>query len=176
MDFSKFWIVSCMPPSRVTQQYNSLMELYTNFPKFHFSWKYIFPLLLYLCMLELIIWLCIHLWFNWFIINIQGKWTHFVKIYVQRQWRVLLFCMWYHRFWQNYRQESATYNMYKYIGFKHPLITQSTLLFGETPSNLSNTRYKLNPRKRAGDEFAFPNCIAMVEVHGGGGGGGTSVL
>ena len=35
----------------MSQQNNWLMELYTNFIKFYFSWKYIFPLLLYLGML-----------------------------------------------------------------------------------------------------------------------------
>ena len=33
--------------SVMPQQYNSLMELSTNFTKFHISWKYICPLLLY---------------------------------------------------------------------------------------------------------------------------------
>ena len=32
---------------------HSLMELYTNFIKFYFSWKYIFPLLFYLDILGL---------------------------------------------------------------------------------------------------------------------------
>ena len=37
----------------MSQQYNSIMELYTNVKKFNFSWKYIFPLLLYLGMVGL---------------------------------------------------------------------------------------------------------------------------
>ena len=36
------------------------MELYTNRTKFYFSWKYIFPLLLYLGMLGLG-WLCLYI-------------------------------------------------------------------------------------------------------------------
>ena len=57
-DFSKFWLISCMPPSKVALCYSLwchnrttvYMELYTNFTKFYFSWKYIFPLPLYLVM------------------------------------------------------------------------------------------------------------------------------
>ena len=74
------------------------MKLYTNFKKLYFSWKFIFPLLLYLGMLGLR-WLCMHFWLN--LINqtsdIQEK-LKIVKIHVQSQWRVVL--LWYHRFWQ----------------------------------------------------------------------------
>ena len=70
-DVSKFSLISCMPPSQVALRwlkicdvatvYNySLMELYT---KFHFSWKYAFPLILYWGMLGLR-WLCMHLWLH----------------------------------------------------------------------------------------------------------------
>ena len=45
----------------MSQQYNSLMELQTDFTKFDFSWKYILPLLLYLEILGLR-WFCMHLW------------------------------------------------------------------------------------------------------------------
>ena len=45
-DFSNFWLISCMPPSGGTllqsvmsQQNNSLMELYTNFHKILFFMK-----------------------------------------------------------------------------------------------------------------------------------------
>ena len=39
-----------LPQSVMSQQYNCLMELYTNFKKFKFSWKYFFALVLYLGM------------------------------------------------------------------------------------------------------------------------------
>ena len=52
--FKDFILISCMSPSQValcynlmSQQYNCLMELYTYFTEFYFSWKYIFPLNLY---------------------------------------------------------------------------------------------------------------------------------
>ena len=85
--------------SVMSQQYNCLMELHTNFTKFYFSWKCIFPLLLYLGMLGLR-WMCMHLWMNLIkiTIDIQEKWK-IVKIYVQSQWRVVL--LWYHIFWQS---------------------------------------------------------------------------
>ena len=41
--------------SVMSQQYDCLMELYTNFTKSYFSWKYSFALLLYLGMLGLLI-------------------------------------------------------------------------------------------------------------------------
>ena len=65
--------------------------------KFHFSWKCIFPLLLHLGMLGLR-WMCMHLWMN-LIKRISKKKKKIVKIYVQSQWRVVLF--WYHIFWQS---------------------------------------------------------------------------
>ena len=69
-EFSKFWLISCMPSSQLaitvmSQQYNCLMELYTNFYKIlNFSWKCIFPLLLYLGMLGLR-WFCMHKIYDW---------------------------------------------------------------------------------------------------------------
>ena len=49
-DFSKFWLISCMPPSQVTllisvmsQQYNCLMELYKTFMKFSLFMKMHLP-------------------------------------------------------------------------------------------------------------------------------------
>ena len=39
------------------------MELYINFTKVYFSWKYIFPVLSFLGMLGLR-WMCMHLWMN----------------------------------------------------------------------------------------------------------------
>ena len=47
------------------KKYNCLMELYNflNNTNFHFSWKCIFPLLLYLGMLGLR-WMSMHLWLN----------------------------------------------------------------------------------------------------------------
>ena len=70
-DFSMVSLILCMSPSQVctiliyvmSQQYNCLMELYTHFTKFYFSWRYIFPLLLYLGMLGLR-WMCMNLWMN----------------------------------------------------------------------------------------------------------------
>ena len=87
----------------MSQQYNCLMELYTIFFFFfYFSWKCIFPLLLYLGMLGLR-WMCMHLWMNLIkrTINIQEI-LKLVKIYVQSQWRVVL--LWYHTFWQSFIQ------------------------------------------------------------------------
>ena len=82
----------------MSQQYNCLLELYKFFKtKFHFSWKCIFPLLLYKGMLGLR-WMCMHLWMNWIkrTIDIQEN-LKIVKIYVQSQWRVVL--LWSHIFW-----------------------------------------------------------------------------
>ena len=85
--------------SVMSQQNNCLMELYTNFTKLCFSWKYFFALLLYLGMLGLR-WLRMHLWLNLInrTIDIHEK-KKGVKIYVQSQWRVVL--LWGHRFWQS---------------------------------------------------------------------------
>ena len=85
--------------SVVSQQYNCLMELHKFLTKFYFSWKCIFPLLLYLGMLGLR-WMCMHLWMNLInrTIGIQES-SKIVKIYVQSQWRVVL--LWYHIFWQS---------------------------------------------------------------------------
>ena len=86
--------------SVMSQQYNCLMELYTNFYNiFDFSWKFIFPLLLYFGMLGLR-WVCMHLWMNLIkrTNDIQEK-LKLVKIYVHSQWRVVL--LWYHIFWQS---------------------------------------------------------------------------
>ena len=84
----------------MSQQYNCIMELYTNLYKILLFMKmYIFPLLLYLGMLGLR-WMCMHFWMNLIIrtIDIQEK-LKLVKIYVQSQWRVVL--LWYHIFWQS---------------------------------------------------------------------------
>ena len=86
--------------SVMSQLYNCLMEMYTHFfYKFYFSWKFIFPLLLYLGMLGLR-WMCMHLWMNLTkrTIDIQEE-EKKRKIYVQSQWRVVL--LWYHIFWQS---------------------------------------------------------------------------
>ena len=85
--------------SVMSQQYNCLMELYTNFYKIYFSWKCIFPLLLYLGMLGLR-WMCMHLWMNLIkrTSDTQEQ-LKIVKIYVQSQWGVVL--LWYHIFWQS---------------------------------------------------------------------------
>ena len=89
--FSKFWLISCIPPSQVALCYilerhnrQLSMERYTNFIKFHFSWTYIFHLLL--CQGR---WLCMHLWLNLInrTIDIQENFK-IVTIYVQSQWRV----------------------------------------------------------------------------------------
>ena len=83
----------------MSQQYNCLMELYK---KKYFSWKCIFPLLLYLGILGLR-WMCMHLWMNLIKRTIDIKENlKFVKIYVQSQWRVVL--LWYHIFWQSSTQ------------------------------------------------------------------------
>ena len=91
----------------MSQKYNRLRELHTNLTKCYFSWKHIFPLLLYLGMLGLR-WLCLPLWLNlvdWTIdIQERKKKLKFVNIYVhmyivQSQWRVVL--LWYQRFWQS---------------------------------------------------------------------------
>ena len=85
----------------MSQQYNCLMELYTKFLKYYFSWIWLFPLLLvlYLGMLGLR-WMYMHLWMNLInrTIDIQEKFK-VVKIYVKSQWRVVL--LWYHIFWQS---------------------------------------------------------------------------
>ena len=89
--------------SVMSQQYNCLMELYTNLYKILLFMKMylIFPLLLYLGMLGLR-WMCMHLWMN--LIMDKDYWCMHeklknVKIYVQSQWRVVL--LWYHIFWQS---------------------------------------------------------------------------
>ena len=53
-DFSKFWLISCMPPSQVALCYANICDVTTvgllsngTVPR-NFSWKCIFPLLLYL--------------------------------------------------------------------------------------------------------------------------------
>ena len=93
------------------QSYNCLMELYIFFfffflyTKFNFSWKCIFPPLLYFGMLGLR-WMWMHLWLNEMIYDWSNglywypmKIKNIVKIYVQSQWRVVL--LWYHIFWQS---------------------------------------------------------------------------
>ena len=114
-NFSKFWLISCISPSQValcyvmSQQYNSLMELYKNFKKKSVSWKCIFPLLLYLGMLGLR-WLCMQ-----FMTELdqlvdyisKKKNSKIVKTYVQSRWRFVLLC-YDHRFWQSYCLERAT--------------------------------------------------------------------
>ena len=88
--------------SVMSQQYNCLMELYTIVcffnTKVYFSWKCIFPLLLYLGMLGLR-WMCMHLWINLIKRTIDIQENKIVEIYVQSQWRVVL--LWYHIFWQS---------------------------------------------------------------------------
>ena len=83
-DFWKFWINflyaalsgGTLLQSVMSQQYKvCLMELYSNFTKFYFSWKYIFTLPLYLGMLglrllrisylKLIIQICWKFLLNW---------------------------------------------------------------------------------------------------------------
>ena len=104
-DFSKVSLILCMSPSQMALfQYlwchNSTTVYWNstqNFTKFHFSWKCIFPLLLYSGMLGLR-WMCMHLWMNLIkrTIDIQEN-VKILKIYVQSQWRVVL--LWYHIFW-----------------------------------------------------------------------------
>ena len=85
--------------SVMSQQYNCLLELYTNFYKILL---FIFPLLLFLGMLGLK-WIHVHAFMNeldqkdyWY----PRKKKKNVKIYtVQSQWRVVL--LWYHTFWQS---------------------------------------------------------------------------
>ena len=106
-DFSKVSLICVRRPLRwhssnicdVTTVQLSNGTVHKFFTKFYFSWKCIFPLLLYLGMLGLR-WMCMHLWVNLIkrTIDIQEKFK-LVKIYVQSQWRVVL--LWYHIFWQN---------------------------------------------------------------------------
>ena len=109
-DFSKVSLILCTCTCRhlrwhsfnicdVTTVQLSNGTIHKFFTKFYFSWKCIFPLLLYLCMLGLK-WMCMHLWMNLIkrTIDIQEK-LKIVKIYVQSQWRVVF--LWYHIFWQS---------------------------------------------------------------------------
>ena len=82
--------------SVMSQRYNCLMTLYTNFLQ-NFTFHENVSSLLYLGMLGLR-WMCMHLWMNLIkrTIDIQEK-LKIVKIYVQSQWRVVL--LWYHIFW-----------------------------------------------------------------------------
>ena len=75
---------------------------------FYFSWKCIFPLLLYLGMLGLR-WMCMHLWMNLIkrTTDIQEN-LKIVKIYVQSQWRVVL--LWYHIFCRVPSREGDIHN------------------------------------------------------------------
>ena len=70
------------------------------FTKFLFSWKCIFPLLLYFIGMLGLRWMCMHLWMNLInrTIDIQEQ-LKIVKIYVQSQWTVVL--LWYHILWQS---------------------------------------------------------------------------
>ena len=62
-DFSKFWLMSCLPPSQVctllqsvmSQYYNCLMELYTIFTKMYLPPTFILGYVR-------LLWLCMHLW------------------------------------------------------------------------------------------------------------------
>ena len=126
-DFSMFWLICCvlrissgtLLQSVMSQQYNCLLELYTNFTKFYFLWKYISSLYFYTYMymycryvIELG-WSCMHLWLNLVnqTIDIQEKRKKKkkkMKIYVQSQWKVVL--LWYHRFWQSSSREGDIQN------------------------------------------------------------------
>ena len=91
-----------LPISVMSQQYNCLMELYTNFLHNLLFIKLYLPssfILTYIGMLGLR-WMCMHLWMNLIkrTIDIEEK-LKIVKIYVQSQWRVVL--LWYHILWQS---------------------------------------------------------------------------
>ena len=83
-----------------TVQLSNMESVNKSLQNYHFSWKCIFPLLLYLGMLGLR-WMCMHLWMNLLkrTIDIQEQLKKNWKIYVQSQWRVVL--LWYHIFWQS---------------------------------------------------------------------------
>ena len=78
-------------------QYKLSKELYTNvFTKCYFSWKCIFPLLLYLGMLGQR-WMCMH-----FVNELDQKdyqYPRKTNVTLKSQWRVVL--LWYHIFWQS---------------------------------------------------------------------------
>ena len=130
----------------MSKQYNCLMELYTNVYKILLFMKVYLPSSFILGYVIGLRWMCMHLWMNLIkrTIDIQEK-LKLVQIYVQSQWRVVL--LWYHIFWQSFisrgrhtqlciitslnglSKSAQTFT----VGFvKLFLLTQSTLLFGET--------------------------------------------
>ena len=87
--------------SVMSQQYNCLMELYTQiFYKILLFMKMYLPSSSYNLGMLGLRWMCMHLWMNLIkrTIDIQEK-LKMVKIYVQSQWRVVL--LWYHISWQS---------------------------------------------------------------------------
>ena len=87
--------------SVMSQQYNCLLELYTNFYKISLFMKmYNLPSSFILIGMLGLRWMCMHSWMNLIkrTINIQEQ-LKIVKIYVQSQWRVVL--LWYYIFWQS---------------------------------------------------------------------------
>ena len=90
-----------LPMSVMSQQYNCLMELYTNFYKILLFMKMYLPSSFMLRYMLGLRWMCVHLWINLTnrTIDIREK-LKIVKIYVQ--WRVVL--LWYHIFWQSSSQ------------------------------------------------------------------------
>ena len=85
--------------SVMSQQYNCLMQLYTNFYNILLFMKTYLPSSIMLGLR----WMCMHLWMKLIkrTIDIQDK-LKLMKIYVQSQWRVVL--LWYHMFWQSSTQ------------------------------------------------------------------------
>ena len=87
--------------SVMSQQYNCLMELYTNFYKILLFMKTYLPssLILRYVRAEMNVHAYEWTWSKGLLsIDIQEK-LNIVKIYIQSQWRVVL--LWYHIFWQS---------------------------------------------------------------------------
>ena len=86
--------------SVMSQQYNCLMELYTNFYKILLFMKMHLPSSFVLRYMLGLRWMWMHLWINLIkrTIDMQKK-LQIMKIYVQSQWRIVL--LWYHIFWQS---------------------------------------------------------------------------
>ena len=94
--------------SVMSQQYNCIMELYTNFTAFFFTWKYFFALLFYLRYVRAKI--IVHAFMieldqpgYWYPRRRKNLWKSTCTMSTRRV--VLLFyCGWYHRFWQSFVQ------------------------------------------------------------------------
>ena len=103
-----------LPVSVMSQLYNYLMELYTNFYKILLFVKMQLPSSFIPIYMLGLWWMFMHLWMNLIkrTIDIQEK-LKIVKIYVQSQWRVVL--LWYYLFWQSSIQRGRHTQLYMYI-------------------------------------------------------------